>query len=287
MAGWRAQPHPRRRTPVRAAWLCLWVLVTTPAPASTTAAVDGPLSRQQVIARAQAVEGTRLDAIRLRDRRGRPVVMSDFRGKPLVISPVYTSCAQVCRTTTRNLERAVRRARQVLGEKSFRVITVGFDPPRDDPSAMAAFARRQGVDEHDWGFLSGSPESVGALMTAIGFSYWPSAKGYDHVTQTTIVDGRGVIRSQVFGELSHVPLLVEPLKRIVFGVDPKRDDLVDTVVKRIRFFCTDYDPATGSYRFDYSLFMGMAIGAASILGVAGYLLAALIGARRRRRATGA
>jgi hypothetical protein len=41
-----------------------------------------------------------------------------------------------------------------------------------------------------------------------------------------------------------------------------------------------YDPATGRYRFDYSLFVQITIGALAILGVAGWLL---LEARRSRR----
>nr|MBC8519478.1 SCO family protein [Candidatus Thiopontia autotrophica] len=29
---------------------------------------------------------------------------------------------------------------------------------------------------------------------------------------------------------------------------------------RVRFFCTVYDPASGGYRFDYSIFVSMFIG---------------------------
>jgi protein SCO1/2 len=32
------------------------------------------------------------------------------------------------------------------------------------------------------------------------------------------------------------------------------------LINRVRFFCTVYDPSSGRYYFNYSLFMGIAIG---------------------------
>lgn len=37
------------------------------------------------------------------------------------------------------------------------------------------------------------------------------------------------------------------------------------VADKVRFFCTTYDARTDSYHFDYSLFIGMAIGFSVIL----------------------
>lgn len=242
------------------------------AGAAWAAGGDEGFDREAALARSQATLGTKPGDVTLTDRRGRTVSLADYRGRPLVISPVYTSCPFVCRTTTRSLARAVREARDSLGGNSFAMITVGFDPAHDDPEAMAAFARRHGIDDADWAFLAGDRENIGRLLEGIGFSYRPSPRGFDHMVQTTIVDGDGVIRAQVYGEPILLPQFMEPLKRLVLGVEAGKDGLVDTVVKRIRFFCTNYDPASGSYRFDYSLFIGMTIGALILLATAAFLV---------------
>jgi hypothetical protein len=48
-------------------------------------------------------------------------------------------------------------------------------------------------------------------------------------------------------------------------------------------FCTVYDPATGRYRFDNSLFVQMAVGATMILAVLIYLFREILRARRARK----
>ena len=41
---------------------------------------------------------------------GEPVTLEDFRGKPLVLSMVYTSCYQICPMNTRHLSKVVEKA---------------------------------------------------------------------------------------------------------------------------------------------------------------------------------
>ncbi len=243
--------------------------------------IAGTPERDEVIRLSQAAIGERLGHYELRDSQGQPVDLADYRGTPLVISPIYTGCAHVCPAITRNLARAIRKARAALGEQSFQVVTIGFDPPNDNPKTMAAHARQQGVSDANWAFLSGSRRTIQDLMADIGFSYWRAPKGYDHLAQTTIVDSDGVIYAQVYGELVELPQLVEPLKRLVFGIDSERDNMMDSIIKRVSYFCTDYDPASDTYRFDYSLFLGMIIGAVIIASVSGFLIINLMAHRRR------
>ncbi len=264
--------------------LALAVLLTAPA-GGASASEDEAFDRDSILARSQAAVGSELGSFTLLNRRGEPVDLADYRGRPLLISPVYTSCPFVCRANTRELADAVRKARQALGADSFNVITVGFDTANDTPGAMTAYARHQGVNFDNWAFLSGDQETVDRLMDRLGFTYRASPRGFDHLVQTTIVDANGVIRAQVYGEPLLLPQLVEPLKRIVLGVDPKQDDIMDSLVKRVKFFCTNYDPAADAYRFDYSLFIGIAIGALIILVTGGILVRWVLQARREAAKT--
>jgi protein SCO1/2 len=195
---------------------------------------------------------------------GRTVRLGDYRGKPLVVSLVYTSCYHICPTTTRYLARVVEIARAALGEESFRVVTIGFDSARDTPAAMRAFAREQGVDLPGWDFLSGDRATIAALSRDLGFQFFPSAHGFDHLIQATVLDAEGRVYRQVYGMQFETPLLVEPLKELVFGV-AAGDSPLAGLAKRVRLFCTVYDAANDRYRFDYSLFIGMVIGATSLL----------------------
>jgi len=234
----------------------------------------------QALAVSQAAIGKDLADFELTDTQGKRVHLSDYRGKPLLISMIFTSCYHVCPALTRHLAGAVDAAREALGEDSFQVLTIGFDSARDTPDAMRVFAQEQSIKDPHWVFLSANPATMDQFTDNIGFVHFPSPRGFDHINQVTLVDREGVIYRQVYGAAFDLPWLVEPLKELVFDRPRAAGHLVGSVLDRVRLFCTVYDPATGRYRFDYSLFVQITIGALAILGVAGWLL---LEARRSRR----
>ncbi|MBF0152381.1 MAG: SCO family protein [Magnetococcales bacterium] len=227
----------------------------------------------------QAVLGNKLDPLPFLDQEGRRVTLGDFLGKPLVISLIFTSCSTSCLVTTRFLSEVVEKARSALGETSFNVVTIGFDPAFDTPSTMAAFARRQGITSGSWKFLSSDAPTLESLTRQLGFTYMRSTRGFDHMTQATIVDAQGKIYRQVYGDVFEVPLLVAPLKELILGRPAPQESLLAGLTRQVRLFCTVYDPKRDVYRFDPSLFVGMLIGGSIILG--GFFL--LIRELRRSR----
>lgn len=213
----------------------------------------------------QAALGGQLSDIELTGVDGARVNLDQFRGKPLVLSMVFTSCHQVCPMTTRHLAGVVDKALAALGEDSFAVALVGFDTAVDTPAAMRYFAARQGVDERGWQMLSGDAESIAALARDTGFQYFPSARGFDHLIQVSVIDADGRLYRQVYGQAFDTPLLVEPLIELVLGRAAPPQPVLAELVNRIKLFCTTYDPVRDGYYFDYSLFLGMLIGGSIIL----------------------
>ena len=226
----------------------------------------------RALAVSQAAINTRLDDISFTDTLGESVKLSDYRGKPLLISLVFTSCHRTCPVITRQLELSVSAARDALGEDSFNVITVGFDAPNDTPQNMRNFAMRQNIGLPGWDFLSASQAEIDALTRQLGFTYYASARGFDHITQVSILDRAGVVYQQVYGDIFELPWLVEPLKELVFNRPSSERHLLSDLVARVKIFCTVYNPNTGRYRFDYSLFIQILVGLIVVVSVALYLL---------------
>lgn len=214
----------------------------------------------------QSAVGRTLPDFGFRDSRHKAVRLADFRGKPLVVNFVYTACYHTCPLVVQTLARAVGMAQDALGADSFNVITIGFDARADTPSRMRAYAQQQGIDLPNWRFLSADAATIDALAAEIGFVFYPSTRGFDHLAQTTVVDPEGVIYRQIYGSDFGPQALVEPLKMMALG---QSGSLVSVagIVERVRLFCTVYDPNSERYRFDYSIFVGAIIGAASLAGV--------------------
>lgn len=265
-----ARPLRRHLLPGVAALLLVGAATASPGIAPLPPA-EPVFDGDAAYALSQQAVGRRVGDYRFTSADGREVSLADLRGRPLVVSLVYSSCYQICSMTTRSLAKTVRAARAVLGDDSFTVLTIGFDTPVDTPAAMAAFAVEQGVREPGWQFVSGDAATLAALTRELGFTYQRSAKGFDHLLQTTVLDADGRVYRQVYGEVIDAPWLVEPLKQLVFGTTPE-DGVLTQITNRVRMYCVTYDPATGAYRYDYSIYMGMAIGGVIIVAVAGFLV---------------
>ncbi len=244
---------------------------------------DDSYSEDEALEISQAAIGQELANLEFTDSFGQPVKLADYAGQPLLVSLIFTSCHHVCPALTRHLNTAVDAAREALGHDSFKVVTIGFDTANDTPERMRDFARKQGIDEPGWAFLSGSAETMAKLVENVGFIYFNTPRGFDHITQVTIVDQHGKIYQQVYGGTFELPWLVEPLKDLVFNRPQSAHNFFSGMVDRVKLFCTVYDPNTGRYRFDYSLFVQITIGGLAVLAVFTYLLVETRRARRKKK----
>ncbi len=226
---------------------------------------------ENAAALSEAAIGGTVPPLKFVDSRGNRVNLSDFRGKPLLISLVYTGCTDVCPAVIENLYPSVSIAQEALGQDSFTTITVGFDTKHDTPDRMRSFARAHGADLPNWLFLSGSQKAVQKLVEAVGFSIIPSAGGFDHTAQVSVVDADGRIYQQVLGGIFSSPVIVEPLKDLLFN---QRRPLLSIggLSDRIKLFCTVFNPNTGRYYFNYSLFIGIFIGLGSLMLILAWLI---------------
>ncbi|MCP4874463.1 MAG: SCO family protein [Gammaproteobacteria bacterium] len=250
--------------------LLLQILVSFNAvTASQSIAAPGADSGQafdydEALAQSQGAIGNRLGNHEFVNADGIKLRLDQLQGKPLVLSMVYTSCYQICPMTTRHLSKVVQKAREALGEDSFAVAVIGFDSGVDTPAAMRYFADKQGISDKNWQLLSADKGSIEALTADLGFQYFPSSNGFDHLIQATVIDAEGKVYRQVYGQVFDTPLLVDPLIELVLGRTPPEQRLLANLVSKIKLFCTTYDPVRDGYYFDYSLFLGMLIGGSII-----------------------
>jgi protein SCO1/2 len=224
------------------------------------AATIQPFDEDAALKYSQAAIGRNLGDYTLYDRDGQAVKLADYLGKPLAISLIYTSCFHICPTTTRNLARAVRQARSAVDDDAFTVVTIGFDVRYDTPERMRAFARQQNVgNEENWLFLSADEATITQLAANLGFLFFPSTKGFDHLIQTTVVDAGGKIYRQIYGMDFNPGYLTGAMQELVLGRMQEALSL-SAIVNRVRLYCTKFDPVTGMYRFDYSMIFSMVLG---------------------------
>jgi protein SCO1/2 len=256
-------------------WRFLSLFFLLPLPA-------GAFDEQLALKESQAVIGGQVGDYRFTDSNGTPVRFADLRGKPLVVHFVYTGCFQVCPATTQFLATAVKQAERALGPGTFRVATIGFNLPFDDPAAMRAFGRKYGIASPNWLFLTPDAGSLAALARDLGFRYEATAAGFDHLLQVSILDRDGRVYRQVYGESFEAPRFVGPLLQLAQDA-PVEQASLEGAWEKFKLLCTVYDPAAGRYRINYVVVIELLVGASVMLGGIGFVHWEW---RRRRRMAG-
>jgi protein SCO1/2 len=231
----------------------------------------------------QAAVGRGIGDYTLKDREGRAVRLSSYRGKPLLVSFIYTGCFQVCPTTTRALQQAVTVAREGLGDGRFNVISIGFNQPADSPQALKSFALQYGIHSPNWEFLSPPAAIVPDLARDFGFAFAATAAGFDHLLQISVVDAEGRIYRQIYGEDYSADYLTEPLRQLITGAPVADATSLAAILEQVRILCSVYDPRTGKYRVSYALVIEIAGGATFLLWIIWFFLNEWLTRRRSAR----
>ncbi len=245
------------------------------------------IDETQAIRLAEDAVGRVVPDFELRDSNGKPLRLGSYRGKPLLVSFIYTGCFEICPAQTRSLYAAVKGLDSMLGENQFNVISIGFNQPFDDPNAMRAFASQHRIKHRNWAFLSPRPNDVEALTRAFGFSWVATPAGFDHVLGVTVVDAEGRIHSQVLGDAVSAERLGTPLRRLLLYEQPQIvSSPISQLIERVRILCTVYDARTGEYRYDWKLILQMASGLLFFLTMFIWLFGEWRRQRRQRRLTG-
>jgi protein SCO1/2 len=247
--------------------------------ANATAGLD----QRRAVELSQAALGRVVSDFSLQDREGRSVRLSSFRGKPLLVSFIYTGCFQVCPTTTRSLQEAVESLQATFGTQQFNVVSIGFNQPADSPQSLKAFARQHRIEASHWEFLSPSAAIVPELAGEFGFSYVATPAGFDHTLQVSLLDAQGRIYRQIYGERLSPDQVGEPLKQLLRNAPVQQQLRLDDLFERVRILCTVYDPVTGQYRVKYDLALEVAGGLTFALAMLWFLGGEWLAQRRQRR----
>ena len=281
----------RWRRPYARAILALFCCVAVPAAASEGAApgavvapaFSAALDQSVSLRDSQAAVGRVIGDYTLQDREGRAVRLSSYRGKPLLVSFIYTGCFQICPTTTRALQQAAAVARDALGDVRFNVISIGFNQPADSPQALKSFAAQYGINSPNWEFLSPPAAIVPDLARDFGFGFVATAAGFDHLLQVSVVDAEGRIYRQIYGEDYSADYLTEPLRQLITGSPVADATSLYAILEQVRILCSVYDPRTGKYRVSYAIVLEIAGGATFLLWIIWFFVNEWLKRRRSAR----
>jgi protein SCO1 len=117
-----------------------------------------------------------LPAVSLIDQNGNQVSLASFKGKPVLIDFIYTSCPGPCSVLTSKLVSVAQNLGPRLGPQ-VEMISLSIDPEHDTPKALKDYAQRLGADRSGWLFLTGKPEDVERVLAAYNLRRMREADG--------------------------------------------------------------------------------------------------------------
>lgn len=154
------------------------LLVIDPSPSSRTTAGDA------AFAGAVRPPGPPLD-FRLADEQGRPVTLSALRGRPAIVTFMYTTCENDCPT----MAQQIRGALDDLGpERQVPVIAVSVDPANDTPARALRFLAEQRLAGR-MRFALGDRAALQPAWRAFGVQ--PQERGLEHAAWVVLLDRAG------------------------------------------------------------------------------------------------
>ena len=173
-------------------------------PAEPAGAVQAPKSAFQG---ALLPKGVRAPSFSLRDERGRRVTMSEYGGRPVVVTFLYSHCKDTCPVQAQQIKGALDQ----LGH-DLPALAISVDPAGDTPRSVEHFNSEQGVTGRiRW--VLGSESKLRRLWR--GFAITPQTPQAEHMARLVLIDKRGFQRigypaSQVTPErLAHDLRLLE------------------------------------------------------------------------------
>ena len=125
---------------------------------------------------------------------GKPIRLSDLRGKVVVLTFIYTRCPMpdFCPLMDRKLsELAQHLSAFPKRAKDIRLISLSFDPENDTPEVLRKHAAIRGAIPPLWSYAVASHEELAKVAPRLGLFFGADGKEIAHNLCTAIIDPRG------------------------------------------------------------------------------------------------
>jgi protein SCO1/2 len=134
------------------------------------------------------------------DQNRERITLSQFAGKVVAITFVYTRCPfpNYCFRLTNNFARLQKRFAGEMGRELI-LLSVTMDPVHDQPEALAQYGRTWNIDPKGWHLLTGPPAEVRKFCNRFGVAFYPDEGQLIHSLHTLVIDRRGRLVANLEG----------------------------------------------------------------------------------------
>jgi protein SCO1 len=181
------------------------------------------------------------------DEDGNPVTLKQLVHTPIILTPVYLHCPNVCSLLLQNLADVLNRL-PAEPDKEYKVISISFDETERPDLALQKKKTylkmiQKPFPENAWRFLTGDKENIRKLTDAIGFHFRRVEEDFEHPVALIILAPDGKIVRYMYGA---DPLPFDLKMALVEASQGKIGPAISKVVR----FCFSYDPKANKLVFN-------------------------------------
>jgi protein SCO1/2 len=134
------------------------------------------------------------------DQNRERITLSQFAGKVVAITFVYTRCPfpNYCFRLTNNFARLQKRFAGEIGRELI-LLTITMGPVHDQPEALAQYGRTWNIDPKGWHLLTGQRADVQKFCDRFGVAFYPDEGQLIHSLHTLVIDRHGKLVANLEG----------------------------------------------------------------------------------------
>jgi protein SCO1 len=155
--------------------------------------LPGAASGNSIATNTSSLQGTDLGSspapnFSLTDQFGKQVSLAEFKGKPVVLTFLYTNCPDQCPLTAEKLHATL----QELGNAAPNVemLAVSTDPARDTTSAALKFSQTHRMQDY-WHYLVGPKSKLAPIWSSYSIYAQPQQQTVNHSLGLYVIDKQG------------------------------------------------------------------------------------------------
>jgi len=119
-----------------------------------------------------------------------------------------------CYRISNNFGVLQRRFKEQLG-RDLVLLTVTFDPQRDQPERLAHYAENWKADPATWHFLTGTVSDVQRVTDMFGIDYFPDEGLMNHSLHTAVIDRQRKLIANIEGNQFAADQLADLVKTVL------------------------------------------------------------------------
>lgn len=151
----------------------------------------------------------------LTNQLGRPIRLSEFRGRALAFTFIFTRCPlpTYCPRMNNNLAAAQKALATANAGTNWHLLSISFDPEFDTPAMLSAYASSYRYDPAHWSFATGATADIRKLGNNFSLTFVREGAVFNHNVRTVVVDTAGRVRKIFAGNEWQPAELVEAIQQ--------------------------------------------------------------------------